>query len=101
MKTSSWFSRNDLLSHLRIAATMVLIFAAAMALFAAFVPTAGVAEVQISPKPMPFPPIPPKKGARTLATPALAPDSPWQLLTNQPPALDYADCGPGTPILLT
>ena len=70
MKTSSWFSRNDLLSHLRIAATMVLIFAAAMALFAAFVPTAGVAEVQISPKPMPFPPIPPKKGARTLAATA-------------------------------
>ena len=73
-----------------------------MALFAAFVPTAGVAEAQISPKPMPFPPIPPKKGARALAAaPALAPNSPWQLLTNQPPVLDYTDCGPGNPILLT
>ena len=90
MKTRLWFSRNGVLSHLRIAATVVLIFAAAMALVAAFVPTAGVAEAQISPKPMPFPPIPPKKDARALAaTPALAPSSPWQLLTNQPPVLDY------------
>src|SRR5436305_15105500 len=93
MKTSSWFSRNDLLSHPRIAATMVLIFAAAMALFVAFVPTAGVAEVQISAKPMPFPPISPKKGARMLhTTNTLATDSSLQLLTNQPSVLVYADC---------
>ena len=47
-------------------------------------------------------PLPPKKDASVLnATPALAPDSPWQLLTNQPPVLDYTDCGPGSPILLT
>ena len=47
-------------------------------------------------------PLPPKKDATVLnATPALAPDSPWQLLTNQPPVLDYTDCGPGSPILLT
>ena len=32
---------------------------------------------------------------------ALAPNSPWQLLTNQPPVLDPIDCGPGNPILLT
>src|SRR5438552_12423139 len=46
--------------------------------------------------------LPPKKDATVLkATPALAPNSPWQLLTNQPPVLDYFDCGPGNPILLT
>ncbi len=27
--------------------------------------------------------------------------SSWQVLPNQPPVLDYADCGPGAPILLT
>src|SRR2546429_7481974 len=47
-------------------------------------------------------PPPPKKDASVLkATPALAPGSPWQLLTNQPPVLDPFDCGPGNPILLT
>ena len=47
-------------------------------------------------------PLPPKKDASALkATPALAPSSPWQLLTNQPPVLDYTDCGPGNPILLS
>ncbi len=103
MKTSLWFSRNGVLSYLRIAVTVVLILAAGiMAFFATFAPTAGLAEAQISPKPMPLPPIPPKKGARALAaTAALAPNSPWQLLTNQPPVLDYTDCGPGNPILLT
>ena len=46
--------------------------------------------------------LPPKKDATVLkAAPALAPNSPWQLLTNQPPVLDYFDCGPGNPILLT
>src|SRR5437763_16655227 len=47
-------------------------------------------------------PLPPKKGSTALtATAAPAAGSPWQLLTNQPPVLDYADCGPGNPILLT
>jgi hypothetical protein len=47
-------------------------------------------------------PLPPKKGPIALAaTAAPAAGSPWQLLTNQPPVLDYADCGPGNPILLT
>src|SRR5262245_35910560 len=103
MKTSLWFSRNRILTHLRIAAMVVLIFAAAaMAFFAAFAPTAGLAQAQLSIKPMPFPPIPPKKGARPLAaTAALAPNSPWQMLTNQPPVLDPTDCGPNNPILLT
>src|SRR5262249_12730400 len=102
-KTCFRFSRIGILTYLRIAAMVVLIFAAAaMAFLAAFAPTAGLAEAQISPKPMPLPPIPPKKGARALAaTPALAPNSPWQLLTNQPPVLDPTDCGPGNPILLT
>src|SRR5207253_3704068 len=62
---------------------------------------AGLAGAQALPKPHPFPPIPPKKGATRPAAPALAPSSPWQLLTNQPPVLDYTDCGPGNPILLT
>jgi hypothetical protein len=47
-------------------------------------------------------PLPPKKDVAVIqGTPALAPGSPWQLLTNQPPVLDYTDCGPGNPILLT
>src|SRR5215813_8965047 len=47
-------------------------------------------------------PLPPKKDVTVLkATQALAPGSPWQLLTNQPPVLDPVDCGPGNPILLT
>src|SRR5262245_28814653 len=30
-----------------------------------------------------------------------APNSPWQLLTNQPPVIYPVDCGPNTPLLLT
>jgi hypothetical protein len=103
MKTPRWFTQNGAPSYLRFAIAVVLtVAAAAMTLFAAFAPTAGLAQAQISPKPMPLPPIPPKKEARArAATPALAPNSPWQLLTNQPPVLDYTDCGPGNPILLT
>jgi hypothetical protein len=104
MKTLRWFTQNRVLSHpSRIAAAMVLFVAAAvMAFFAPSTPTVGVADAQVLPKPMPLPPIPPKKGARALAaTAALAPNSPWQLLTNQPPVLDYTNCGPGNPILLT
>src|SRR5207247_2774484 len=60
---------------------------------------AGFADAQFFPT---LKPLPPKKEATVLkATPALAPDSPWKLLTNQPPVLDYTDCGPGNPILLT
>jgi hypothetical protein len=47
-------------------------------------------------------PLPPKKDASALKAPTtVAPNSPWQMLTNQPPVLDYTDCGPGNPILLT
>ena len=50
----------------------------------------------------PLKPLPPKKNARGFAAPAsVAANSPWQLLTNQPPVIDYTDCGPGNPILLT
>jgi len=47
-------------------------------------------------------PLPPHKNVTSAAALQQAPSaSPWQLLTNQPPVLDYADCGPGTPLLLT
>ena len=48
-------------------------------------------------------PLPPHKrvGNAAALLPAAGAASPWQLLTNQPPVLDYADCGPGTPLLLT
>ena len=60
---------------------------------------AGIAGAQSFPR---LNPLPPKKDATVLkAAPALAPNSPWQLLTNQPPVLDHIDCGPGNPILLT
>jgi hypothetical protein len=59
----------------------------------------GLAGAQSFPK---LKPLPPKKDATVLkAIPALAPETPWQLLTNQPPVLDYTDCGPGNPMLLT
>src|SRR6516225_5537791 len=52
-------------------------------------------------------PLPPKKNhasaiaAGAGAAAAAAPLSPWQLLPNQPPVLDYVDCGPGSSLLLT
>jgi len=59
-------------------------------------------------------PLPPKKDlsaapavapAAAVAAPATAsadaPPSRWQTLPNQPAVLDYKDCGPGSPILLT
>src|SRR5438552_17777150 len=59
----------------------------------------GLAGAQSFPK---LKPLPPKKDASPHAAAAtLAPGSPWQLLTNQPPVLDYTDCGPGNPMLLT
>jgi hypothetical protein len=52
----------------------------------------GIAGGQSFPR---LKPLPPKKDVTALvATPALAPDSAWQLLVNQPPVLDYTDCGP-------
>ncbi len=104
MKTPGWFHRNRALTNVRVATAVMLIFAAAAMLFVAVRPSSAIAQsagTQALPKPQPFPPIPPKKGATRPASPALAPGSPWQLLTNQPPVLDYADCGPGNPILLT
>jgi hypothetical protein len=51
-------------------------------------------------------PLPPKKElsavaaqARPLASASV--QSSWQTLPNQPPVLDYFDCGPGSPIQLT
>jgi hypothetical protein len=50
----------------------------------------------------PLKPLPPKKNTKAFAVPpSLAPNSPWQMLRNQPPVIDYTDCGPGNPILLT
>ena len=51
-------------------------------------------------------PLPPKKNYASAivaaASAAALPLSPsWQLLTNQPPVLNYAACGPGNPLLLT
>ena len=89
MKTPSWFTQNRSLSHLRIATAVALIFAAvAMGLFAARPSSAAPPSTgaQAFPK---LKPLPPKKDTSILkATHALAPDSPWQLLTNQPPILD-------------
>src|SRR5438270_8339092 len=99
MKTPRWFSRNRALSHLRIAtAVMLLLAATAMVFFAAHPSNvvAQSADAQALPKLMP---LPPKKGPTALAaTAAPVAGSPWQLLTNQPPVLDYFDCGPGNPI---
>jgi hypothetical protein len=52
-------------------------------------------------------PLPPKKkhasamASGTAAVAALPLSPSWQLLTNQPPVLNYAACGPGNPLLLT
>lgn len=67
-----------------------------------FLIASGAAAQSLTP---PAPPIPPKKHDRP-AVPIASPLSPsgtpaWQELTNQPPLLDYTDCGPGNPILLT
>jgi hypothetical protein len=62
---------------------------------------AGVAGAQSFPR---LKPIPPRKGAASLAASAALPaesSSRWQTLTNQPPVLDPVDCGPGNPLLLT
>ena len=59
---------------------------------------AGSARAQTFPQ---LKPPPPHKGASNRNAPIVPADSPWQLLTNQPPVLDYTDCGPGNPVLLT
>jgi hypothetical protein len=60
---------------------------------------AGLAAAQSFRTPKP---LPPKKSAKGFAAPSsLSPNSPWQMLRNQPPVIDYTDCGPGNPILLT
>jgi hypothetical protein len=106
MKTNRWFTRSSpLRQQLRIAIAGALIVASAAMAFVAARPSSAVAQsagAQAFAKPNPIPPIPPKKGAAAVAaTATLAPGSLWQLLANQPPVLDYADCGPGNPILLT
>ena len=44
-------------------------------------------------------PLPPHKDATAVAAVAATstPSSSWQLLTNQPPVLNYVECGPGNP----
>jgi hypothetical protein len=104
MKTNRWFNRNGVFSHLRIAGAVTLMSAAAAMIVVVFVSlawagTAGAQSFQSFPR---LKALPPKKDANALKAPTvLAPNSPWQLLTNQPPVLDYFDCGPGNPILLT
>ncbi|MGZ4788813.1 MAG: hypothetical protein ACXVZX_09860, partial [Terriglobales bacterium] len=46
-------------------------------------------------------PLPPKKGAMARMPLGAPASSRWQVLPNQPPVLDYIDCGPNAPILLT
>src|ERR1700746_2324424 len=48
-------------------------------------------------------PLPPRKSVTSAAAlmPTAGAASPWEILNDQPPVLDYADCGPGTPLLLT
>ncbi len=62
----------------------------------------GLASAQSFPR---LKPIPPKKSVAAAtahhATATAKSASPWQLLAHQPPVLDYADCGPGSPVLLT
>ena len=100
MKIPHWFTENGVVSYLRIGAAVILIVAAALALLMVSTATTGVVHAQTFT--MPKTPIPPKKSATAFAAiAAVAPGSPWQLLTHQPPVLDYVDCGPGNPILLT
>jgi hypothetical protein len=62
----------------------------------------GLAGAQSFPRAKPRPPIKDATFA-AVATPAVASasSSRWQLLTNQPPVLNYTECGPGNPLLLT
>jgi len=52
-------------------------------------------------------PLPPRKSVNAHAARAANADLPagqapsWQMLTSQPPVLNYAACGPGNPLLLT
>jgi len=73
----------------------------------AFLICSGLGEAGTVPR---LKPLPPKKtiSAAAMAAPATAlaaaaasAPSRWQALVNQPPLLDFTDCGPGSPILLT
>lgn len=63
-----------------------------------------VADAQSFPRKKP---LPPRKGAHAAAAPAgfaassANAEASWQMLTNQPPVLQYAACGPNNPIQLT
>lgn len=57
----------------------------------------GFVSAQVAP----LKPIPPKKSKTAQATAAAGPASQWQRLKNQPPVLDYTDCGPNSPVQLT
>jgi hypothetical protein len=59
----------------------------------------AIAAAQL-PSPKPLPPQKSSTSAAALSA-ASAAASPWQLLKTQPPLLDYTDCGPGSPLLLT
>lgn len=61
----------------------------------------GLVEAQSLPHLRPLPPKKSVSAATHLPAPSADPASPWQLLVNQPPVLDFADCGPGNPLLLT
>jgi hypothetical protein len=58
----------------------------------------GLATAQSFPR---LHPIPPTKGPLVTSDVASDPPSQWQTLTNQPPLLNYSECGPGNPLLLT
>lgn len=57
----------------------------------------GLVSAQV----LPAKPLPPKKSNTALTAWAASTGSQWQQLKNQPPVLDYTDCGPNNPILLT
>jgi hypothetical protein len=83
----------------------VKIFIALAGAFVVLLAWHSLADAQSLPR---LHPLPPKKDAKVVAArsaAAAALPSPlpplWQTLTNQPPVLDFALCGPGNPILLT
>jgi hypothetical protein len=74
----------------------------------AFLVCSGPAGAQLMPRLRPLPPTKTAIAAAAAVAPATAiaaasasAPSRWQTLPNQPPVLDYKDCGPGSPLLLT
>ena len=74
----------------------------------AFLICSGPGGAQSVPRLKPVPPTKTTISKAAAAAPAMAivassgsAPSRWQTLPNQPPVLDYKDCGPGSPILLT